>query len=109
MSVKSYENGEVVSERRDTPVGTQITWEYDFKVDNKVDFYMAIPLAGFEERGTGTYARSGNTLTMTINDEAQSFEISKNDADNLHLKFSEEEIDGAITYKDDIEQKFIRK
>lgn len=109
MSVTSYENDEVVQQNIDTPVGAQITWEYDFKADNKVDYYMSIPIAGIEEKGSGTYTRSGNILTMTIEDEAQSFEISKSDADNLHLKMTEEEVDGDITYRDQIEQKFIRK
>lgn len=109
MSVTSYENGEIVEQNIDRPVGSQITWEYDFKADNKVDYFMAIPVAGVEEKGSGTYTRTGNTLTMTIEDEAQSFEITKIDADNLHLKMTEEEVDGEITYKDEIEQKFIRK
>ncbi|MEG0852069.1 MAG: hypothetical protein RSH24_19515, partial [Flavobacterium sp.] len=72
-------------------------------------YYMSIPVAGVEEKGSGTYTKTGNTLTMTIDDEAQSFEISKSDADNLHLKMTEEEVDGDITYKDEVEQKFIRK
>jgi len=109
MSVTSYENGEVVEQTTDRPVGSQVTWEYDFKADNKVDYYMSVPLAGLEEKGSGTYTRTGNTLTMTIDDEAQSFEISKSDADNLHLKMTEEEVDGDITYKNEVEQKFIRK
>ena len=109
MSVTSYENDEVVSQNIDTPVGSQITWEYEFKADNSVEYYMAIPVAGLEEKGSGTYTRTGNTLTMTIDDEAQSFEISKSDVDNLHLKITEEEVDGDVTYKEEVEQKFIRK
>ena len=66
MSVKSYENGEVVSEYTDVPVGTQITWEYDFKQDNTVAYYMLIPAAQLDERGTGTYSLNGNLLTITM-------------------------------------------
>lgn|SRR5690606_20672007 len=109
MSLTSYENGEVVNEQIDLPVGSQITWEYEFKADNTVEYLMAIPAAEIEEKGTGTYSKNGTTLTITIDDEPGVFEITNNDADNLHLKTTEEEVEDAITYKSEIEQKFIRK
>lgn len=109
MSVKSYENGEVVSEYTDVPVATQITWEYDFKQDNTVAYYMLIPAAQLDERGTGTYSLNGNLLTITIDNEPGDFQILQVDADNLHLKLTEEGVDVDITYKDEIDQKFIRK
>ncbi|WLD23734.1 lipocalin family protein [Flavobacterium dauae] len=109
MSLTSYENGEVVNEQTDVPVGSQITWEYEFKADNTVEYLMAIPAAEIEEQGTGTYSKNGTTLTITIDDEPGVFEITNNDADNLHLKTTEEEVEDGITYKTEIEQKFIRK
>lgn len=109
MSVKSYENGELVSERTDMPVENQITWEYTFKTNNKVDYHTVIPIVDVDERGTGTYTRNGKTLNITIKTEEQSLEITKSDAESLHLKFSEEEVNGDVKLKDEIEQKFIRK
>lgn len=109
MTVRSYKNGELVYESIDAPVANQATWEYTFKPDNKVDYYTVIPVIDVDERGTGTYTRNGNILTITIKNEVQALEISKSDANNLHLKFSEEEIEGDVTFTDEIEQKFVRK
>ena len=94
MSVTSYENGEDVS---------QITWEYKFKANGKVDYYIATSIAGIEETGSGNYRINSNTLTMIIDGECLSFAISKSDADNLHLKITEDEINGDIIYRDEIE------
>lgn len=109
MSIKSYEDGELVGENNDLPVASQITWEYEFKADLSVEYYMAIPAAEFEEKGKGTYSTSGSSITITIDGEPGVFEISKNDADNLHLKMTEEEESGGVIYKEEMEQKFIRK
>lgn len=108
LSVKSYENGEVVMEYIDVPVQGQMTWEYDFKSDNTVDYRIIIPSQQLEEQGKGTYTKAGNAITITIEEEPGSFVISNLDADNLHLKMIEEGTSEGVTYKEEIEQKFIR-
>jgi len=108
MSVKSSENGQVIEEFNDLPVGAQMQWDYTFNSDNTVEYIMAIPAAGVSESGAGTYIKNGNTITITIEDEPQTFDITKLDADNFHVKFVEEYEDAGVSYKDEIEQKFIR-
>jgi len=108
LSVKSYENGEVVMEFTDLPVQGQMTWEYDFKADNTVDYHISVPAQQLEEQGKGTYTKTGNTLTITIEEEPGTFVVSTLDADNLHLKMTEEGTAEGVTYKEEIEQKFVR-
>ena len=108
MSLTSYENGEIVSEYTDLPMSTTMQWDHTFKDDNTVDFIMAIPSAELSQTGSGTYVKNGNTLTMTIENEAQTFEIKELTSDNLNLKLVEEYEEEGISYKDEIEQKFTR-
>src|SRR5690606_8496323 len=109
MSMKSTENGQVTLEYTDIPTEGQLVWEYDFKEDNTVSVYMAVPQAQFEESFTGTYIFAENQLTITIEEEPQTFQVNKLDNSNLNLWFAEEEEYQGIVYRDEIEQKFIKK
>lgn len=109
ISSKSYEDGVLVNEFTDLPVAGQISWEYNFKADNTVEYNMAVPSQNIEEQGIGTYTKTGNNLTITIEGEPATFVITNLDAANLHFKITEEEEYEGVLYKDEIEQKFIRK
>lgn len=95
-------------EYTDIPVQGQMTWEYDFKADNTVDYYMAVPSQQLEEQGKGTYMKTENTLAITIEEEPGTFVISNLEADNLYLKMTEEGTSQGMTYKEEIEQKFVK-
>lgn len=109
MSMKSTENGQVTLEYTDVPTEGQLVWEYDFKEDNTVSIYMAVPQAELEESFTGTYIYAGNQLTITVEEDPQTFQVNKLDASNLNLWFAEEEEYEGVVYRDEIEQKFIKK
>src|SRR5690606_2724902 len=108
MSVKSYENDELVSEYTDLPVSSTIQWEYTFNNDNTVEYLMAIPAAELSESGSGTYVRNGNILTMTIVGEDGVFEITELASESFNIKFEEEYSVEGVSYRDEIEQKFTR-
>lgn len=108
MSVKISQDGQVISEQIDAPIGNQLTWEYKFNEDLTVDYVIGAD--GQSEEGTGTYTVTDSSLTITIQDEPQTFEITTLNAENLYLKFSyEEEIQEGILVNIEMEQKFIRK
>lgn len=108
MSIKISQDGEVLLEQIDVPTEGQVTWEYDFNEDLTVDYVIATD--GQSEKGTGTYTVTDSSLTITIQDEPQTFEITTLNAENLYLKFSEEEeIQEGFLVNIEMEQKFIRK
>lgn len=108
MSIKISQDGEVLLEQIDVPTEGQVTWEYDFNEDLTVDYVIATD--GQSEEGTGTYTVTNSSLTITIQDEPQTFEITTLNAENLYLKFSEEEeIQEGFLVNIEMEQKFIRK
>lgn len=108
MSVKISQDGQVISEQIDAPIGNQLTWEYKFNEDLTVDYVIGAD--GQSEEGTGTYTVTDSSLTITIQDEPQTFEITTLNAENLYLKFSEEEeIQEGFLVNIEMEQKFIRK
>ena len=108
MSVKISQDGQVISEQIDVPIGNQLTWEYKFNEDLTVDYVIGAD--GQSEEGTGTYTVTDSSLTITIQDEPQTFEITTLNAENLYLKFSEEEeIQEGFLVNIEMEQKFIRK
>lgn len=108
MSIKISQDGEVLLEQIDVPTEGQVTWEYDFNEDLTVDYVIVAD--GQSEEGTGTYTVTDSSLTITIQDEPQTFEITTLNAENLYLKFSEEEeIQEGFLVNIEMEQKFIRK
>lgn len=108
MSIKISQAGEVLLEQIDVPTEGQVTWEYDFNEDLTVDYVIVAD--GQSEEGTGTYTVTDSSLTITIQDEPQTFEITTLNAENLYLKFSEEEeIQEGFLVNIEMEQKFIRK
>lgn len=108
MSIKISQDGEVLLEQIDVPTEGQVTWEYDFNEDLTVDYVIVAD--GQSEEGTGTYTVTDSSLTITIQDEPQTFEITTLNAENLYLKFSEEEeIQKGFLVNIEMEQKFIRK
>ena len=69
---------------------------------------MAVPGSEYETNLSGTYSRKDNSLTITIANDPLTFEITKIDADNLHVKLIDEYEEDGIKYVEEIEQKFIR-
>ena len=70
--------------------------------------YRAITSQGLEEEDTGTYQRNGINLSIIFENEPATFEIVNINAQNLHLKLTEERTTGGVRYKEEIEQKFIK-
>lgn len=108
MSIKISQDGQVISEQIDAPIGNQLTWEYKFNEDLSVEYY--IDTENFSENSAGTYSLNGSYITIVLDGEPETFEITTLDKDNLHLKFNvEEEVEPGSILEMEMEQKFIRK
>lgn len=108
MSIKISQDGQVISEQIDVPIGNQLTWEYKFNEDLSVEYY--IDTEYFSENSAGTYSLNGSYITIVLDGEPETFEITTLDKDNLHLKFNvEEEVEPGSILEMEMEQKFIRQ
>lgn len=108
MSIKISQDGQVISEQIDAPIGNQLTWEYKFNEDLSVEYY--IDTENFSENSAGTYSLNGSYITIVLDGEPETFEITTLDKDNLHLKFNvEEEVEPGSILEMEMEQKFIRQ
>lgn len=107
MSIKLSQDGQVISEQIDAPVGNQVTWEYKFNEDLTVEYY--IDTENFSENSVGTYSLNGSYITIVLDGEPETFEITTLDEENLHLKFNQElEVEQGTILTMEMEQKFIR-
>jgi len=105
LSMKLYVDGDLVQEVNDQSVEGEMTMQFDFKADNKVEYYMYVPASeGSEEQKvelTGTYQKKGKDLVITIEGDEQTFKIEGNDAKSLKLSQSvEEEYQGMLIKQD---------
>ena len=89
VDLKITVDGQVYSEQKDLDLSQQLTMQFDFKEDKKVHLYQYTPATDEEEAQElnvdGTYEKNGNDLTITIEQETQTFKILLNDTSNLHL------------------------
>lgn len=89
VDIKVTVDGEVYTDEKDLDIKDKLTMQFDFKEDKKVHVYQYSPANEEEEaqefNGDGTYVKNGNELTITIDNEPQTFTILLNDTSNLHL------------------------
>lgn len=109
MDMKLEMDGQVVIDEKDVPTkDAGIIIQYDFKVDNKIEYYMYTPATDqneeTEQQGTGTYQKSGNMLTITIEDTPQTFDVLLLEQSKLHLNLTQEDESSKIS----ITQKFVK-
>lgn len=106
LSSKVYINGDLVEDVKEQPVEGKMTLQFDFKADNKVDYYMYAPATEDREEvkvdASGSYKKNGTELTITIEGEDQIFKIEGNDAENLKLMQSVEFKFDEATLKQDV-------
>lgn len=105
VSMKLFVDGDLVQEVKEESVEGQMTMQFDFKADNKVEYYMYVPASEEAEEQkvnlTGTYEKKGTDLIVTIEGEDQTFKIEGNDAANLKLMQSQEmEYEGMVVKQD---------
>lgn len=112
MSSKLYINGDLVEDQKEQSVEGIMTLKFDFKADNKVDYYMYAPATEDREEvkvdASGTYKKNGTELTVTIQEEDMLFKIEGNDVDNLKLMQSIEFKFDEATLKQDVTFNFKR-
>lgn len=109
MDMKLEMEGQVVIDEKDVPTkDAGIIIQYDFKADNKIEYYMYTPATAqneeTEQQGTGTYQKSGNMLTITIEDTPQTFDVLLLEQSKLHLNLTQEDESTKIS----ITQKFVK-
>lgn len=109
MDMKFTANEEVYLEMEDFSVEGLLVMQFDFKADNTVEYYAE----NEDEEGntvvdshTGTYAKDGDSVTITINNEPQTFSILMLDSTDLHLFTSEEYTFEEVDYLDEVTFKF---
>lgn len=105
VSMKLFVDGDLVQEVKEESVEGQMTMQFDFKADHKVEYYMYVPASEEAEEQkvnlTGTYEKKGTDLIVTIEGEDQTFKIEGNDAANLKLMQSQEmEYEGMVVKQD---------
>lgn len=104
--VKIYVNDQLQQEMNDVPAEEIGAVQFDFKEDGTVDY--AFSDEEFSEEITGTYEKNGNILTITIDNEPQTFEILLSDSNNLHLYLEEEETYQEMLLRTEAVFKFIK-
>lgn len=104
--VKIYVNDQLQQEMNDVPAEEIGAVQFDFKEDGTVDY--AFSDEEFSEEITGTYEKNGNILTITIDNEPQTFEILLYDSNNLHLYLEEEETYQEMLLRTEAVFKFIK-
>ncbi len=112
MDMKLEVDGNALIDEKDVPTKeTGIIVEYNFKADNKVEYYMYTPAnnqqGAMEKSGTATYQVQGEELVLNISGE-QTYAIKLLSKTDLHLNLADEEFDGESTYKLDMTQKFVK-
>lgn len=112
MDMKMEVDGNVIVDKKNIPTkASGIIIEYDFKADNKVDYYLYTPAnaqdEATEKSGTGTYQVNGEALVLTLN-QTQTYTIKLLSNTNLHLNLIKDENVNGINDKLDITQKFTK-
>lgn len=106
ISLKITIDGEVYQEMEDLPVEGLTTMQFDFRADNTVEYYFNED--NEVEEGIGTYQKNGNNLTITIDNDPQTFVVLLNDESNLHFGISEEYEYEGMEVKEEVQFKFIK-
>lgn len=96
MDMKLEMDGQIVIDEKDVATkDVGIIIQYDFKADNKIEYYMYTPATAQneerEQEGIGTYQKSGNMLTITIEDTPQTFDVLLLEQSKLHLNLTQED------------------
>lgn len=112
MDMKLEIDGNALIDEKDVPTKESgIIVEYNFKADNKVEYYLYTPATpqqeATEKSGTATYQVKGEELTLNVSAE-QTYTIKLLSKTDLHLNLVDEEVDGGSTYKLDMTQKFTK-
>lgn len=112
MDMKLVMDGNILVDETDVDTkSTGIIVQYDFKSDNKVDYYIFTPAnaqqAEQEQSGTGTYTRNGDELTLTLGTPTP-YTIKLLTSTDLHLNlYDSDNVNGAETTID-MTQKFTK-
>jgi len=109
MDMKLEMDGQIVIDEKDVATkDAGIIIQYDFKADNKIEYYMYTPATAQneerEQEGTGTYQKSGNMLTITIEETPQTFDVLLLEQSKLHLNLTQEDESTKVS----ITQKFVK-
>jgi len=112
LDMKLVYNGEVVIDEKDIPTNQLgMVIQYNFKTDNTVDYYLFTPANAQQQAtelsGTGTYSRTNESLTLTLN-SSTTYTINLLNKDNLHLNLLDEETVNGIFSSLDMTQKFTK-
>lgn len=112
MDMKLEVDGKVLLDEKDVPAkASGIVLEYDFKSNNKVEYYIYTPATSQQEvtekSGTATYQVKGDKLVLNISAE-QVYTIKLLSKTDLHLNIVDEEVDESSSYKLDMTQKFTK-
>ncbi len=104
--IKLYVNGELQQEMNDVSTEEIGAVQFDFKEDGTVDYVFSDEEGS--ESSTGTYQKNGDNLTITIDNDPQTFEIHLNNSNNLHLFLEEEETYQEMLLKTEVTFKFVK-
>lgn len=81
----------------DQSVEGVLVMQYDFKEDNTIDFLIQQGQQA-EQSGTGTYTKSGNSVTITLAQTPQTFTLSNLADTKMSLKMTEQVPVNGVTY-----------
>lgn len=109
MDLKLSADGETYLDMQDISVEDLMVMQFDFKADNSVEFYTESE----DEEGnmvkellTGVYSKNDESVTITIEDEHETFSILMLNSTDLHLFTSDEYTYEEVDYVDEVTFKF---